>query len=330
MQVFARGGMQSKTGDTPQRNGALGMKGANAKTRLPCTLCKVTQSAVEGELGGELGDRSYDIIKNRRTRGQVEEGRRQMVDAGSGTLEAIELSKNLGILQPDTLGLPRALYDTCSFHSPMVACGPELLHLNDLVCSRSVFQPLKRLISLMWRRHQCSLWPREKLMLHTKFVPHVLTLALIFAATLLCVVRVWTYASLPTEPSGTSPDFLLGHAFPSRPCICFRSLSAARSTLRSGRSTTQRSREVLHRIHGRTQGSLWECAARRLPWGSCVSCFDGEHVEAKGQSFFLVAVRLHDLGQRWWQRRVIPGGSERRFSSVIELICVSFFVSEPR
>lgn len=112
------------------------MKGANAKTRLPCTLCKATQSNVEGELGGELGDRACDFVKNRRTRGQVEEGRRQMVEAGLGTPEAIEMSKTLGILQPDTLNLPRALYDTCSLHSPMIACGPELLHLNDLVSSQ--------------------------------------------------------------------------------------------------------------------------------------------------------------------------------------------------
>lgn len=128
--------MQSKTGDTPQRNGALGMKGANAKTRMPCTLCKAIQSNVEGELGGELGDRAYDIVKNRRTRGQVERGRQRLVETGLGTSGARDLSTMLGIVQPDTLGLPRALYDICSLHSPMIACGPELLHANDLVSSQ--------------------------------------------------------------------------------------------------------------------------------------------------------------------------------------------------
>lgn len=131
--MFARGGLQSKTADTPQRKGALGYKNCTWKTECPCSLCKVTQSNVPGEVGGELGDRNYDIVSNRRTRGQTEEGRRELRALGPGSKAAVALSKKLGIVEPDQLNQPRALYDLCSLHSLMLACSSELLHLNQLV-----------------------------------------------------------------------------------------------------------------------------------------------------------------------------------------------------
>jgi len=131
--VFGRGGLHSITGDTPQRKGLHGLKGANDKTKLPCSSCRVTQSQEEEDVGGELGHRGYDTVKYRRTRGQVEEGRRKLTEAGLGTSAAEELSRDLGVVQPDGLNQQRILYDSCSVHNPMLACGPELLHLDWLV-----------------------------------------------------------------------------------------------------------------------------------------------------------------------------------------------------
>lgn len=89
-------------------------------------------------MGGQIGDRGVDTDKHRRTRGQVEEARRLLVEKGLGTPAAAELSKRLGVAQPDGLNQPRALYDLCTLHSPMLACGPELLHLDSLVRSHAV------------------------------------------------------------------------------------------------------------------------------------------------------------------------------------------------
>lgn len=133
VQVFGRGGMHSLTGDTPQRKGLHGLKGANDKTKLPCSLCWAKQSQEEEDVGGELGERNFDIVKHRRTRGQVEEGRRRLREAGLGTPAAQRLSMELGIVQPDGLNEPRILFDLCSIHNPMLSCGPELLHLDCLV-----------------------------------------------------------------------------------------------------------------------------------------------------------------------------------------------------
>ena len=133
VQAFGRGGMQSITGDTPQRKGLLGLKGANDRTKLPCSLCWAEQSQEEEDVGGELGDRNFDIVRKRRTRGEVEEARRRLCEAGLGTPHAESLSMELGVVQPDGLNQPRILYDLCSTHNPMISCGPELLHLDCLV-----------------------------------------------------------------------------------------------------------------------------------------------------------------------------------------------------
>lgn len=134
-QVFVRGGLAEETLDSPYRTGTLGLKGAGPLTEHPCSLCKVKQSGVEGEVGGQLGDRNYDVVKNCRTRLEIEHGRAMLVNLGYGTKEAGRLSKELGIVEqhPALRDQPRALWDVTSMHSPMVAVGPELLHLNDLV-----------------------------------------------------------------------------------------------------------------------------------------------------------------------------------------------------
>lgn len=125
----------SKTADTPQAKGSLGLKGAGPKTESPCSLCKATQSNIEGDVGGEIGDSNYDIVANRRTRQEVEHGRSRLLGLGFGSKEAVELSKKLGVVEPHPalLALLRALWDLQHMHNPMLCVGPEKLHLNDLV-----------------------------------------------------------------------------------------------------------------------------------------------------------------------------------------------------
>ena len=120
-------------GDAPQRAALLYIKHANNKTLHPCTLCNVTQSQEETEVGGDLGKRHYDILGNRRTRGQILAGRRRIRDKGIGTSAAAVLSRELGLIQPADPQEPSALYDLVSLHQPMETCGPELLHLNHIV-----------------------------------------------------------------------------------------------------------------------------------------------------------------------------------------------------
>lgn len=133
--------MQSKTGDSPQRGGELGLKLQNAKTEVPCTLCKATQSNDEDEVGGEIGDRDYDFVNNRRKRGEIEHDRSRLIQLGFGTPSAVALSKKLGIVEPHPTmcDQPRALWDLTSAHSPMIICGPELLHLDFLVRKSAPF-----------------------------------------------------------------------------------------------------------------------------------------------------------------------------------------------
>lgn len=149
--------MLSKTADLVQRNGALGLKGSNNKTKLPCTLCKASQSNAEGDVGGEIGDRNYDIVGNRRKRGEIEQGRLKLIQLGYGTTAAKALSKELGIVEPhpSSYGQPRALWDLTSTHSPMAACGPEVFHM-DLLVSRviRIFFVLRIVYNSLLSRHR--------------------------------------------------------------------------------------------------------------------------------------------------------------------------------
>ena len=155
----------SKTGDTPERQGSLGFKGVSQRTLHPCSLCKVRQSADADDVGGQLGERDYDVVKNRRTRRECEHGRSRLLEMGFGTGEAVELSKEIGIVEPHPtlLGHPRALWDLTSMHSPMVCVGPELLHLNNLVRVRFRYTTLVGTMFSERRRvgstHTCTTEP---------------------------------------------------------------------------------------------------------------------------------------------------------------------------
>ena len=96
-------------------------------------MCLVPQSQEDGELGGHLGDRNYDVVRHRRTRQQVISSRKRMREKGIGSAAAAALSRELGVLQPEGNEQESALYDMVSMHQPMDSCCPELLHLNHLV-----------------------------------------------------------------------------------------------------------------------------------------------------------------------------------------------------
>ena len=126
----------SVIGDAPQRAGLLYTKNANNRTLHPCTMCNVTQSQEDDDRGGDLGDRNYDVVRNKRTRGEVLASRDRLREAGIGSSAAVELSRKLGVTQPAATDGPSALYDLVSLHQPMESCCPELLHQNHLVSSR--------------------------------------------------------------------------------------------------------------------------------------------------------------------------------------------------
>ena len=126
----------SVIGDAPQRAGLLYTKNANNRTLHRCTMCNVTQSQEDDDRGGDLGDRNYDVVRIKRTRGEVLASRDRLREAGIGSSAAVELSRKLGVTQPAATDGPSALYDLVSLHQPMESCCPELLHQNHLVSSR--------------------------------------------------------------------------------------------------------------------------------------------------------------------------------------------------
>lgn len=112
----------SKTADTSERQGSLGVKGVSQRTLHPCSLCNVSQSADPNEVGGELGDRDYDVVKNRRTRREVEHGWSRLLKMGFGTPQAVELSKQLGIVEPGPSSTGALGFDVDAFTYGV--CGP--------------------------------------------------------------------------------------------------------------------------------------------------------------------------------------------------------------
>ena len=115
----------SKTADTPERQASLGMKSVSQRTEHPCSLCKVRQSADPDDVGGELGERDYDIVKNRRTRREVEHGRERLLGMGFGTAEAVKLSKELGIVEPHPTLLGCLLYTSPSPRDGLLSRMPS-------------------------------------------------------------------------------------------------------------------------------------------------------------------------------------------------------------
>ena len=128
----------SVIGDALQRAGLLYTKNANNRTLHPCTMCSVTQSQGDNDQGGDLGDKNYDVVRSKRTHGQVLASRDRLREAGIGSSAAAELSRKLRVTRPAATDGPSALYDLVSLHQPMESCCPELLHQNPLVSSRQL------------------------------------------------------------------------------------------------------------------------------------------------------------------------------------------------
>ena len=125
-----------QSSETLLSGGLLYTKNANNRTLHPRTMCNVTQSQGDNDQGGDLGDRNYDVVRSKRTRGQVLDSRDRLREAGIGSSAAAELSRKLEGTQPAATDGPSALYDLVSLHQPMDSCCRELLHQNHLVSSR--------------------------------------------------------------------------------------------------------------------------------------------------------------------------------------------------
>ena len=95
-------------------------------------MCNVSQSQEHDARGGDLGYKSYNVVRNKRTRGEVLASRDRLREAGIGSSAAVELSRKLGVTQPAATDGPSALYDLVSLHQPMESRCSELLHQNHL------------------------------------------------------------------------------------------------------------------------------------------------------------------------------------------------------
>lgn len=130
LQVFVRGGLLLLVADSPQRAQVLFCKHPNGSTRHPCPYCTVEQSELDE--GGELGDPQYDIDVNRRTRRQMDEGRRELEALASDPAAQTKRSMELGVVPPDSNAMPRPLFDWMDI-DPLRHVPVERLHADALV-----------------------------------------------------------------------------------------------------------------------------------------------------------------------------------------------------
>lgn len=128
-QVFVRGGMLLIVADSPERALLLYCKHPNASTLHPCPYCLVDQVGTDG---GNLGDRLYDILANRRTRGQILRARRELAGLASRPTAQAEKSKELGVVAPDKNQPVWPLHDIPRIDA-LKACPVESLHACALV-----------------------------------------------------------------------------------------------------------------------------------------------------------------------------------------------------
>ena len=135
VQVFARGELLLLVADSPQRAVYLYCKHPNRSSKRPCTYCKVTQTRADD--GGQLGNPKYDITKNRRTREQLDVGRRKLSALSHGSHEAKALSIKLGIVEGRADGMLGPLFDLMDLDQPQRHVPVESLHADALVISAS-------------------------------------------------------------------------------------------------------------------------------------------------------------------------------------------------
>ena len=121
--------------DSPQRALMLGCKHPNSSSRHPCTLCLVEQSGLDG---GQLGDAGIEInsARLRRTRHTMESSRKELVQMqaeGSLVRDVDARSMELGVVVPNSAGMPQPLFETLTLGNPTAHVPPERLHADALV-----------------------------------------------------------------------------------------------------------------------------------------------------------------------------------------------------
>ena len=117
-------------GDGQGRSKFLGTKAPNHFSNFPCAYCMVRQR--HDESGGDLGNPSFDVDKNRRTWGQITDGLSELEALEHHPREQEKRSKELGLVAPDVSGLKLPLYNAMRI-VPTEHVPVERLHFDALV-----------------------------------------------------------------------------------------------------------------------------------------------------------------------------------------------------
>lgn len=128
-QVFVRGGILLIVADSPERALLLYCKHPNSSSLHPCPYCLVDQV---GPDGGNLGERLFDILGRRRTRGQILRGRRELAGLASRKGAQVARSTELGVVAPVPEQAIWPAHDILRIDA-LKACPPESLHACALV-----------------------------------------------------------------------------------------------------------------------------------------------------------------------------------------------------
>lgn len=130
LQVFVRGGLLLLYGDGPGRAKCLGSKGPNHFAWFPCPYCKARQR--DDDSGGNLGDARFDVDAHQRVWGEIVAGFGELELLGDIPREQDQRSKALGLVPPESTGLPLPLYKS-KLIVPTKHAVVERLHFDALV-----------------------------------------------------------------------------------------------------------------------------------------------------------------------------------------------------
>lgn len=113
--------------DSPARGSLLDVKRANAKTKMPCHVCRVDQS--------ELNRGDYDVERNRRTDDQIEYSL-EAVRKGATIVKRQRLSSEYGV-SPDDMVNPIRRF----VHMNMVRqIGVDVFHQDSLNSCKKILK----------------------------------------------------------------------------------------------------------------------------------------------------------------------------------------------
>ncbi|CAM9711111.1 unnamed protein product [Laminaria digitata] len=161
--VFLRGGILIGICDSPQRAVMLHCKHPNNSTRHPCPYCMVEQSQ-ENE-GGELGDHLYDIHRNRRSNGTMDDGRCELKGMEGNAGAKNERSMELDIIPPGPNATVWGLYDRLECEPsrtwPVESLHADALNVQALVQTffLGLVNPVGRLLISGMLRQRSTLYP---------------------------------------------------------------------------------------------------------------------------------------------------------------------------